>query len=307
MKLSALYMHIRNIHETEKHYGYHCLDCKLEFKHNATLRKHLKTSGHQLQLLRKQFTRESAGKENETVNLPELQAPAQPEKKVKAKEQCKCQHCGKQISKSGLARHIDSVHLKIAKVHCNKCEKKFKRTDQLQRHIKDVHKRTHVICNYCNKRIESRNFKERHKRLCENNQKLYNYPGNSKWERYISKFLVDNNIGFQREVRYPDLVDKVCLPFDFLIPNRNILIEIHGLQHWEPMSYDKSEEKFESQQKHDAMKREYARMNGIAYLEIDTRVANSYDKIFDILSSSLNVQNPVNLDRPLIQLVPANK
>lgn len=88
----------------------------------------------------------------------------------------------------------------------------------------------------------------------------------SKGEKLIFDYLKENNIQFETQKTYDDLYDKQKLRYDFFIPNKNLLIEFNGLQHYEVIS--DGIEMFEYRQKHDKMKTEYAKKNNINLLVI---------------------------------------
>ena len=54
----------------------------------------------------------------------------------------------------------------------------------------------------------------------------------SSGELMISKILTDNGIKFIEQYKFDDCCDKRSLPFDFYLPDYNILIEYQGLQHY---------------------------------------------------------------------------
>jgi len=75
------------------------------------------------------------------------------------------------------------------------------------------------------------------------------------------------------------------LRFDYAVYEDNELfcfIECQGQQHTYPVEYFGGQTKFEQQQIHDEIKREYARMLGVPLLEIPFS-ANSYEKIAQLL------------------------
>lgn len=87
-------------------------------------------------------------------------------------------------------------------------------------------------------------------------------------EKAIRLWLENNNIKYVREQEFDDCVDKMPLPFDFYLPDNNVAIEYQGKQHYAPIDYFGGQKQFEIQQKHDNMKREYCKNNGIKLLEI---------------------------------------
>ena len=80
----------------------------------------------------------------------------------------------------------------------------------------------------------------------------------SKGERQISKILKELNIEFQIEKRFSTCKDKSELPFDFYLPDHNILIEMQGQQHFWPVEIFGGVKGFESRLKRDLIKRFWA-------------------------------------------------
>ncbi len=87
------------------------------------------------------------------------------------------------------------------------------------------------------------------------------YCSSSKGEDVISKILKSLGIKYEYQKTFDDLTDKASLSYDFFIPNQNILIEYQGKQHYEPIDYFGGESQFKSQQKHDSMKLDYAKLH----------------------------------------------
>lgn len=91
----------------------------------------------------------------------------------------------------------------------------------------------------------------------------------SKGERMVRKYLTKKGIEFEREKRFEDLRNNGSyMPYDFYIPEKNMLIEYDGEQHYNPTGYFGGEEKLKSQQKRDKRKNEYAKSKGIRLLRI---------------------------------------
>lgn len=91
----------------------------------------------------------------------------------------------------------------------------------------------------------------------------------SKGVRIIAKWLEENKIKYQLEYR---LINKKWL-YDIFIPNYSLLIEVHGIQHYED-SYFHNKKKgrsLEKEQENDHKKREYAKKLGYRYIEVDYR------------------------------------
>lgn len=90
----------------------------------------------------------------------------------------------------------------------------------------------------------------------------------SKGEKNIRKWLVDNNIVFVTQKVFADCKDKLSLPFDFYLPDYNSAIEYDGEQHYEPIEFFGGQEAFKIRVKHDNIKNEYCKNNGISLLRI---------------------------------------
>jgi very-short-patch-repair endonuclease len=76
------------------------------------------------------------------------------------------------------------------------------------------------------------------------------------------------NINFNPQKRFDDCRDKYTLPFDFYLPDYNLIIEIMGEQHERPVNYFGGEEAFKKCIKHEKMKRDYLKANNINILDI---------------------------------------
>ncbi len=80
-------------------------------------------------------------------------------------------------------------------------------------------------------------------------------------ERKIRLYLERQNIEYRYQKRFKDCNHKASLPFDFYLPNYNILIEFDGIQHFEPISIWGGEKALNSQRKRDKIKNEFAAEN----------------------------------------------
>ena len=90
----------------------------------------------------------------------------------------------------------------------------------------------------------------------------------SSGERHVRLWLDNNRIEYIREKSFNDCIDIKPLPFDFYLPDYNVVIEYQGQQHYRPVEIFGGEKAFERQQKHDNIKREYCKNNNIRLLEI---------------------------------------
>lgn len=108
----------------------------------------------------------------------------------------------------------------------------------------------------------------------------------SKGERRIEQLLMDLNIDFQPQYKFPDCCDVKPLPFDFFISSHNMAIEYQGEQHYKPVQFggisiDDATKLFEKQKKHDNIKSNYCRNNGIKLLSIPYTEFDNLDKIIE--------------------------
>ena len=90
----------------------------------------------------------------------------------------------------------------------------------------------------------------------------------SRGERRIRLFLLHNKVTFIPEYRFSDCVDKKPLPFDFYLPDLNIVIEYQGLQHYQPFERWGGQVMLDYVKRHDTIKREFCNKNGIRLEEI---------------------------------------
>ena len=88
-------------------------------------------------------------------------------------------------------------------------------------------------------------------------------------ERFIRNYLDKNNIKYIPQKKFKDLKDKSYLSYDFYLPEYNVLIEYQGIQHYKSVSFDsKNKTDLKKQNKHDKLKRKYAKSNGYKLLEL---------------------------------------
>ena len=94
----------------------------------------------------------------------------------------------------------------------------------------------------------------------------------SKGEKRISRFLINNEIKHIREYRFSDCKNILPLPFDFYMPSENLCIEYNGKQHYMEVSNDffgkNKKEIFAKRKKLDKIKFDYCKNSGINLLII---------------------------------------
>lgn len=114
--------------------------------------------------------------------------------------------------------------------NCGKCKK----INQIS-HLKD----SNFSCSLCGKGVS--------------------YP-----EKVMTAILELNNIEFVPQKKFKKLGNY---RFDFYLPQHNMVIETHGLQHYEDIKYFNGKSSWES----DKIKKEYCVNNSIEYIDIDSR------------------------------------
>ena len=106
--------------------------------------------------------------------------------------------------------------------------------------------------------------------------------GRSVGEKRIRRYLEDNNIYFVSQKWFSDCRDINTLPFDFYLPDENTIIEFDGRQHFGETNYFTYS--FEATKKHDEIKNNYCKVNGIYLIRIPYW---NIDKIEEILDKEL--------------------
>lgn len=109
----------------------------------------------------------------------------------------------------------------------------------------------------------------------------------SKGEKSVTLYLKNNKIKYQKQKTYPDCKNINVLPFDFYLPDYNILIEYDGIQHFRAMSFYGGELEFNKTRMRDQIKTEYCLNNNIQLIRI------SYlENIKEVLDK--NIKHPEN-------------
>ncbi len=112
----------------------------------------------------------------------------------------------------------------------------------------------------------------------------------SKGENKIRVFLENNNIKFIPEHIFFDCINKKTnrkLPFDFYLPEFNIIIEFHGIQHYEQIRiFEGKRDGFKERKSRDRIKERYCLKNNIPIIKISYKKIN---KIEEILKTKLGL------------------
>jgi len=108
----------------------------------------------------------------------------------------------------------------------------------------------------------------------------------SKGEKAIKLALEKMLMNYESQKRFKDCKNKRTLPFDFYLPDYNLLIEYDGIQHYKTINnnFFGGEKELLKTQKRDKIKDEYAKNNNIHLLRIPY---TEFDNIEKIISNYL--------------------
>ena len=90
----------------------------------------------------------------------------------------------------------------------------------------------------------------------------------SSYEHTIKQILDKNKIKYEVEKTFVECRVERCLPFDFFIPDLNMLVEMQGEQHFEAVDFWGGEEGFKKRQEYDKIKEGFCLKNGYRFLTI---------------------------------------
>lgn len=107
----------------------------------------------------------------------------------------------------------------------------------------------------------------------------------SRGERKILTWLDTNNILFIPQCKFERCRNKRKLPFDFYIPEKNLIIEYDGVQHFKPIKRFGDIVNFKETQRIDAIKTKFCETHGILLLRIPY---TEFKNIHNILEKTLN-------------------
>ncbi|MEH7511670.1 hypothetical protein V7146_02920 [Gottfriedia acidiceleris] len=93
----------------------------------------------------------------------------------------------------------------------------------------------------------------------------------SKGEKIIHEYLEKNEIVLISQYKFPNSIKR----YDFMLPFENIIVEVHGSQHYEESYFhEKSGKTLAEEQENDRMKQEFAERLGYKYIIVDYREGN---------------------------------
>lgn len=118
-------------------------------------------------------------------------------------------------------------------------------------------------------------------------------------ERVVESYLRDSGYILNDDYIREYIILNGKYRFDFYLPKENKIIEVHGLQHYEPHSFNNNTDKresFEKVKKSDGYKKKWALKNGITYIEIDAKKSEFDYIIKNMIDSGLDFKG-VNIKR----------
>lgn len=114
-------------------------------------------------------------------------------------------------------------------------------------------------------------------------------------EMTLFKALTQLNIKFETQKRFRDIKDKRPLPFDFYLPEFNLVIEYQGLQHFEELNR-KGRESLKEIQKRDAIKHHGALVKNISYIAISAVQETEIERQLTEKLKELSVDSKIPLN-----------
>lgn len=107
------------------------------------------------------------------------------------------------------------------------------------------------------------------------------YCFNSIGETKIKKWLIDKNINFKQQFKFKECKNKLSLPFDFYLTDKNILIEFDGIQHYKSVNRFGGFKKFKETQKNDEIKNNFCKTNNIKLIRISYKEIKKIENILE--------------------------
>lgn len=134
--------------------------------------------------------------------------------------------------------------------------------------------------NYIYDFVDYKNMHKKVKIVCPTHGEFYQFPlhhikgvgcpmcNQSKGERMIEKYLLDNKINFISQKKFEDCKYINNLVFDFYLPKYNACIEFNGIQHYYPIDIFGGKANLDIIIKRDKIKEEYCELNNINLIVI---------------------------------------
>lgn len=190
------------------------------------------------------------------------------------------------------------MHSHIKGHGCNNCSSKstgqkltYSKEEFLNKiKNKGIHKEGH----YCYEDIDYKNTKEKIYIFCTKCLKHFHQEPmshlsgagcprcrSSRGENKVVVYLEKVNIEFKSEKRFNTCKNILSLPFDFFIPSHNLLVEVQGRQHYEPLPFFGGEPALKRRQARDEIKRNWAKYSPYRLIEIPYTEFKNIEKILE--------------------------
>ena len=185
-----------------------------------------------------------------------------------------CPICSKKKTMKGI-NDIATTHPEYMKY--------FKDVNEVYKYSYGSGRKTTFICPYCKyekhmviKNLFSQGFS------CPVCGDGYSYP-----EKFMINALKLSNIDYILQLSKTNFDWCENKKYDFYLPNYNLIIEVHGVQHYKSNGMDKLGRTLEEEQENDRIKKELALMNGIeTYIELDCSISKA-NYIFDNMNKTV--------------------
>lgn len=190
----------------------------------------------------------------------------------------RCPTCKYEHSSITQFTSVSEVKKKLAKKHPNII---------LLGEYKGTHVKAKFMCTLCNQCFYSEPNSVLRISGCP-------YCRKSKGELFIESFLKHKKICFVKQKTFEDCRNTRPLPFDFYLPDKNILIEYDGIQHYKPIEFFGGEASFKKRKYLDNIKNEFSISSNIPLIRIPYKVNLSLveDILLDVVSiSSYDIKN----------------
>ena len=179
---------------------------------------------------------------------------------------------------------------------CQKCSNKYvPSTNEIIKNFKKIHGDK-----YDYNKVSYINAKTKIEIMCPEHGSFYQTPNDhlflhgcpncksSKGENKIYEVLEQLGINFETQKIFKKCKNKKCLPFDFYLPDLNILIEYDGQQHFRPIKYFGGEEAFLKTRQNDKIKTSFAKSNNINLIRISYKEFDNIENVLNPLKTKHN-------------------
>lgn len=112
-------------------------------------------------------------------------------------------------------------------------------------------------------------------------------------EKSVIEYCTNNDIIYVKQKKYDDCKNINRLPFDFHLPEHNLIIEFDGQDHFKQNGYRGGADKLISRKKNDNIKTEYCLKNNIKLLRISYSELKNIDGILEFIIENIDDINIV--------------